>query len=63
MAADVEVVNAGSFFMFLPLSERAQEWISINVFDALMYGDALCVEHRYACDLVSGMQSDGLVLV
>jgi len=58
---DVHVVNHGSLFAFELLSQEAREWVDQNVSeDAQFFGGALMVEPRYAMDLATGMQNDGL---
>jgi len=58
---DVHVVNHGSLFAFELLTADAREWVDQNVSDdAQFFGGALMVEHRYAMDLATGMQNDGL---
>lgn len=58
---DVQVVNNGSLFAFHLFSESAREWVADNVSDeAQFFGNALMVEPRYAFDLATGMQNDGL---
>lgn len=59
---DVLVRDEGTVFVFCPLSVIAKQWISENVHDALWFGSALVVEHRYAWGLALGMQDAGLVL-
>lgn len=60
---DVLIENAGTVFLFNPLTARAQEWIEENVQpDAQWFGTTLVVEHRYAWALAQGMQGEGLVL-
>jgi hypothetical protein len=61
--ADVSIIDGGSVFLFLLLTERAREWVDDYVSDdRFMLGDGLAVEHRYAPALAAGMQSDGLAL-
>lgn len=60
---DVLVRNEGTVFLFCPLTSVGQEWIDEHVAsDALWFGHALVVEHRYAWPLAVGMQDAGLVL-
>ena len=59
---DVLVRNGGTVFVFCPLTVEAKRWISEHVHDALWFGSALVVEHRYAWPLAIGMQDAGLVL-
>jgi len=60
---DVLVNNAGTLFLFCPLTFKAKEWIDQNVQDdAQWFGQALVVENRYAWGLAEGMLSEGLLL-
>ena len=60
---DVLVSNAGTVFVFCPLTSRAKQWIDENVQpDATWYGDSLVVEHRFAWGLAAGMKNAGLEL-
>jgi hypothetical protein len=59
---DVLVRNEGTVFVFCPLTAEAKQWISEHVHDALWFGSALVVEHRYAWPLAVGMKDAGLVL-
>ena len=63
LTPDVLVRDAGSLFLFCPLTPRAKAWIAEYVQpDALWFGNALVVEHRYALPLAEGMIDEGLVL-
>jgi hypothetical protein len=60
---DVLVRNEGTLSFFCPLTVRAKSWIDPHVQpDALWFGNALVVEHRYAWPLAVGMRDAGLVL-
>jgi len=59
---DILVRNEGTVFVFCPLTQRAKEWIEENIHDALWFGNALVVEHRFAWALAVGMTDEGLVL-
>lgn len=60
---DFSIENHGSILLFRMNTPAASEWVSENVQpDAQFFGDALAVERRYARDLATGMQADGLVL-
>jgi hypothetical protein len=59
---DVLVHNEGTVFVFCPLTSEANQWVSEHIHDALWFGAALIVEHRYAWPLAIGMQDAGLVL-
>ena len=59
---DVLIRNEGTVFVFCPLTAQAEQRISEHVYDALWFGSALVVEHRYGLPLAVGMQDAGLVL-
>lgn len=60
---DVLVHNEGTLFLFCPLTARAKHWIDECVqTDALWFGNALVVEHRFAWGLAQGMKDAGLNL-
>jgi hypothetical protein len=58
---DLLIHNEGTVFLFCPLTPQANEWIDDHVqFDALWFGSALVVEHRFAWGLAQGMKDAGL---
>ncbi|USM11452.1 hypothetical protein vBCbaSRXM_7 [Citromicrobium phage vB_CbaS-RXM] len=58
---DHTVRNEGSIITITPHSAAARDWIAENVDpDAHWFGPALCVEPRYAGELLYGMQEAGL---
>ncbi len=60
---DILVHNEGTVFLFCPLTSRAKEWIHEHVQpDAMWFGSALVVEHRFAWGCVQGMRDGGLIL-
>ena len=59
---DVLIRNEGTVFVFCPLTPVAKQWIDDHVQDALWFGAALVVEHRYAWGLAVGMKDAGLTL-
>jgi len=60
---DVSISKHGTLFLFRPNTDAAKSWITEHVAgDALWFGGALAVEHRYAEDLAAGMLEDGLVI-
>ncbi len=60
---DLIVRDAGTLFLFCPLTPRARAWIDEHVqADATWYGNALVVEHRYAWALAIGMNDAGLTI-
>ena len=60
---DVLVRNEGAVFLFCPLTSDGKQWIEEHVqTDALWFGSALVVEHRFLWGLAQGMKDAGLVL-
>ena len=60
---DLIIRDAGTLFLFCPLTPKAKAWIDEYVQDdATWYGDALVVEHRYAWGLAVGMNDAGLTI-
>ena len=60
---DVTVNDGGSVFLVTPESKKAQEWVKEHISeDATRLGNSIAVEHRYICDLVTGMRKDGLAV-
>lgn len=59
---DVLVDNQGNVFGFTPVTPAGREWIEANVQSESWQwlAGTLNVEHRYAADLVAGMQAAGL---
>ena len=59
---DVKVVNHGSLFQFYLLTEAAKEWWTAHVPDEGFQWSTTSkvVEPRYARDIATGMQTDGL---
>jgi hypothetical protein len=58
---DLKVQNEGSLFLLQPYTREGRDWINENVSDeAMFYGTALVVEHRYIEDIVEGAISEGL---
>jgi hypothetical protein len=63
MTLDVRISNHGSIFLFDLLTDAARAWVDANVAgEAMFFGGALAVEHRFAADLASGMAADGLAV-
>ena len=59
---DIKVENHGSIILFTPLTTKAKRWVNENLpLESWQWlGKSFAVEPRYADDLVSGMQNDGL---
>jgi hypothetical protein len=59
---DVEIMFAGSFALFEPLTNRAWSWIEEHIEEPIYFSRALVVEQRYAKQLAKSMRADGLQL-
>jgi len=60
---DLYVQNEGSIFLLCPQSDAGQQWIDENIpDDAMSFGGAIVVEHRYIGAIVDGAQADGLTV-
>lgn len=62
---DVLVEGGGSLYVFRILSESARAWVEEFVSPEgfqPQFPNVLYVEHRFARELATGMQGDGLVL-
>jgi hypothetical protein len=64
MARDVTIDNQGSIVRVIPETQQAKDWIQENTDTESWqwFGNALCVEWRYADDLIAGMQAAGLAV-
>jgi hypothetical protein len=63
---DVNVHNEGTVFVLNPLTTTAKNWVKENVqLESWQKwaGDAFVVEHRFAMQIVKGMQAAGLRVV
>lgn len=60
--ADFEVIDQGSFIGFRPVSDEGKRWMDENVESEgwQWMGSVLYVDHRYADDLISGIDMGGL---
>lgn len=60
--ADVTVSNQGSLIMLSIITPEAKAWVEENVQTETWQwlGNNLCVEPRYADNVIDGMQADGL---
>ncbi len=56
-----QIVNFGSLVGFIPLTETATEWWDENVQEGPALGHCRYVEHRYAGDIVEGLEQEGLI--
>lgn len=59
--ADLSISNHGSIFLLSGVSPAGEAWIAENIpEDAMTFGGAIVVEHRYIGDIAAGAQNDGL---
>lgn len=60
---DVLIHNEGTVFLFCPLTGSARRWFCSHVQpDAIWFGQALVVEHRYAWGLGAALTAAGFEL-
>lgn len=59
---DFQLIDEGTIVLLFPFTNRANEWLSENVLDPLMFGNALAIEPRYANDIVNGLIDDDLTI-
>ncbi len=58
---DFLVENHFTIFLLTPLTPAANSWVNENLpEDRLTFGGAVCVEHRFIRDIVTGILGDGL---
>lgn len=64
MNNDFTVRNEGSIFLLIPHTPAAEAWIEEHLpQDAMRWaGNSIVVEHRYICDIIDGIQADGLTI-
>ena len=59
--ADLYIQNEGSIFLLRGLSDAGKAWIAEHIpEDAMTFGGAVVVEHRYIGDIAQGAVDDGL---
>jgi len=64
IGADFRIQNHGSILLFAPQNTAAEYHLRENVNqEALWFGGALVVEHRYAAGLVAALQSEGFRVI
>ena len=59
--SDFQITNQGSIFLIRPLNPAARQWLDENVVSEpwQWVQDALCVETRFARDLVVELEEAG----
>ena len=59
--ADLLVENHGSIFLLGPVTDLGRDWIAAHIPEnAIWFGSAVVVEHRYIHDIVVGAVTNGL---
>lgn len=59
--ADLRVQNEGNIFLLYQETDLGRQWVEDNLpEDAMTWGGAVVVEHRYIGAIVAGAQGDGL---
>lgn len=57
------VRDEGSIVLLTPESPEARNWaLEFLPEDAMRFGGAIVIEHRYADDIITGIQNDGLTV-
>ena len=58
---DFQIADHGSIISIKPVSEAARTWVDENVVSEpwQWLGGALCVDTRYACDLINELAAEG----
>lgn len=63
MSADFTLLDEFTIFLLTPISEAARGWVAKFLpADALTWGPATVIEHRYIGDIVDGIIGDGLTV-
>lgn len=61
LTVDFLVNDQGTIFLLTPVTEAATDWANEHLpEDAMHFGHAIVVEHRFIRDIVSGFTNDGL---
>lgn len=64
MKIDFQMADEGEIVVFTPLTERARQWIGMNVAeDRLWFGPSLMIDPEFADVLVNEMLTDGLTFM
>ena len=59
--ADLLVHGGGSVYLVRPASPSGVAWVDDHIpADAIWFGGAVAVEHRYIADILQGAAEDGL---
>jgi hypothetical protein len=58
-ALDFVIISHGTIWTFNPLTVAAEDWWQDHVQNGPQFGGSYAVEHRYARDIVNGLQQEG----
>lgn len=58
---DFLLADHGSIFLLQPITDPAYAWVADHLpADALTFGHAVAIEHRFVAEIVVGIRADGL---
>jgi hypothetical protein len=61
MSADIQARDEGTLWLVKPLSAAGKNWLDENIQDeALVWGDAIVIEHGFIQSVIEGIVADGL---
>jgi hypothetical protein len=61
MSADIQARDEGTLWLLKPISAAGKNWLDENIQDeALVWGDAIVVEHGFIQSVIEGIVADGL---
>jgi hypothetical protein len=61
MSADIQARDEGTLWLVKPLSPAGKNWLDENIQDeALVWGDAIVIEHGFIQSVIEGIIADGL---
>ncbi len=64
MKIDFQMAEEGEIVLFTPLTERARQWIGMNVAeDRLWFGPSLMIDPEFAGVLIDEMLTEGLTFI
>jgi hypothetical protein len=59
--ADLTFMDHGTIVTMRPDTDAGREWVETNIpDDAMTFGGAIVIEHRYANAIIDGAANDGL---
>jgi hypothetical protein len=63
--SDFTVQNEGTIYSLYANTEAAREWVNGHLPEDRMTwaGNGAVIEHRYICDIVAGIEADGLKVI